>query len=163
MPRFHVQQKSINFSVFGGVPARNVWTGFCNSGNLVRGMGLASFVGGSEAQFFKMPITIVAIFERGYRRAHFLDIPKDATMDNLLLQGLVEPFGHTVGVWIGDDGKARSNAPEPDLIEEVVGGVLLAVIHAQRQAATRIGSGCTELGLQPLSNGLQCSKPDCRS
>ena len=94
------------------------------------GISLAGFVGCSEAQFFKTPMAIVAILEPGDCRAHFLDIVEDATMDGLLLQGPVEPFGHAVGLWLGDKGEARGDAPEPDLIEEVVGGILRAVVHA---------------------------------
>ncbi len=67
------------------VPARIVWTRFCNSGGLLHGIGLTDFIGCSEAQFFKTPMTIVAILERGNCRAHFLDIVEDATMDGLLL------------------------------------------------------------------------------
>jgi hypothetical protein len=51
-------------------------------------------------------------------------------MDGLLLQGPLEPFGHAVGLRLGDEGKAWGNAPELDLIEEVVSSVLRAVIHA---------------------------------
>jgi hypothetical protein len=101
-----------------------------------------------------MPVTILAILEHGPHRASFLDIPEDATVGSLLLQAPVEPFGHTVGLWFGEEGESHSNAPGPDLIEKVVGGILRGVIHAQWQAATSIGTGGTEFGLQPLSNRL---------
>jgi hypothetical protein len=107
-----------------------------------------------------MPVTILAILEHGPHRASFLDIPEDATVGSLLLQAPVEPFGHTVGLRFGEEGESHSNAQGPDLIEKadliekVVGGILRGVIHAPRQAATSIGTGGTEFGLQPLSNRL---------
>jgi hypothetical protein len=87
-----------------------------------------------EAQFFKTPMPIVAIPECSDCRAHFLEILEDAPMDSLFLQGPVEPFGHAVGLRLGDKGEAGRDAPEPDLMEEVVRSVLRAVAGVDSKA-----------------------------
>src|SRR5574338_699704 len=89
-------------------------------------------------------MTIVAILERGDCRANVLDILEDAAMDGLLLQGSVESLSHAIGLRLGDEGEARGDAPELDLVEEVIGRVLRAGIHAQREAAPGIGAGGAE-------------------
>src|SRR5574337_981646 len=100
-------------------------------------------------------MTIVAILERGDCRANVLDILEDAAMDGLLLQGSVESLSHAIGLRLGDEGEARGEAPELDLVEEVIGRVLRAVIHAQGEAAPGIGAGGAEFGLESLGNRLQ--------
>ncbi len=82
-------------------------------------------------------MTIVALIERGDDATDLLEVFEDAAMDDLLLEHAVETFGDTVGLGLGDKGEAGSHAPEPDLVEEVVRGVLGAVVHAQGQAAPR--------------------------
>ena len=49
----------------------------------------------------------------------------------------------------------QRDAPELDLVEEVVSGVLRAVVHAQRQAPAGIGAGGAEFALESLCNWLQ--------
>lgn len=100
-------------------------------------------------------MAIVTVLELDDSGTHFFDVPEDAAMNGLLLQRPVEALGDAVGLRLGDEGETRSDTPEPDLVEEVVGRVLRAVIHAQRQAEAGIGAGGAELGLEPLSNRLQ--------
>src|SRR5512134_786707 len=103
-------------------------------------------------------MAIVAVPELGHGDSDLLDVLEDAAIDRLLLQRPVEAFGNAVGLRLSDKGEARRNTPEPHLVEEVVGGVLRAVVHAQRQAASGVGAGGAELGPQPLGNRLQGGK-----
>src|SRR5574337_281442 len=95
-------------------------------------------------------MTIVAILERGDCRANVLDILEDAAMDGLLLQGSVESLSHAIGLRLGDEGEARGEAPELDLVEEVIGRVLRAVIHRLNQSILEeISPECSLEGLMP--------------
>jgi len=58
---------------------------------------------------------------------------EDLTVDFLFLVGTVEAFGRVVGLGHGAEGELYRDAPEPYLVEEVIGGVLGAVVHAQCQ------------------------------
>ena len=72
-------------------------------------------------------MAIVAILELDNRSPDFLQVPEDATMNGLLLQCPVEALGDAIGLWLGNEGEARRDAPEPDLIQEVIGRVLRTV------------------------------------
>ena len=48
------------------------------------------------------------------------DVAVDATMDDLFLQRAIEPLGDAVGLGLGDEGVGRLDAPELDLVGEVV-------------------------------------------
>ena len=100
-------------------------------------------------------MAIVTILERGDGGAHFFEVSEDATVNGLFLQGPVEAFGDAVGLRLGDEGEARGDAPEPDLVEKVIGGVLRAVIHAQGEAASGASAGGAEFVVQTLGNRLQ--------
>jgi hypothetical protein len=76
-------------------------------------------------------------------------------VDHLLLQRPVETLGYTIGLWLGDEGGARRNTPELDRVEEIIGGVLRAVVHAQNQPASGIGAGGAKLCLETLGDRLQ--------
>ncbi len=76
-------------------------------------------------------MAIIAFFELGDDVTDILEVLQDATMDDLLLERAVEAFGDTVGLGLGNKGEAGGHAPEPDLVEEVVRGVLGAVVHAR--------------------------------
>lgn len=65
-------------------------------------------------------MAIVAILEFSDGGAFGLGILEGAPVDRLLLQGPVEPFRHAIGLRLGDEGEARGDAPELDLVEEVV-------------------------------------------
>ncbi len=86
-------------------------------------------------------MVIVAVLERGDGGAHLLDVPEDAAVNGLFLERPVEALGDAVGLRLGNEGEARCDAPELDLVEEVVGGLLRALVHAQRQAASGVGAG----------------------
>ena len=74
---------------------------------------------------------IVALDEDIDGLTDLLEVAEDPTVDGLFLEGAVEAFGHTVGLGLGDEGKARRDAPKADLIEEVIGGVLGAMPDRQ--------------------------------
>ncbi len=84
-----------------------------------------------------------------------LEVSQDAAMDDLLLERVVEAFGDAVGLGLGNKGEAGGHTPEPDLVEEVVRGVLGVVVHAQGQAAPGLGAGSREFRLEPLGDRLQ--------
>jgi hypothetical protein len=50
-----------------------------------------------------------------------------------------EPFGDPVGLGLGDEGEAGRDAPEAQLVQEMVRQVLGAVVHSHRQAACHAG------------------------
>ena len=79
-------------------------------------------------------------------------------MNRLFLHGPVEPLGDAVGLRRRDEGVARREAPEPDLVAEVVRGVLRTVIHAQRQPAARVGGYRAKFAQQPLGDRLEAAK-----
>jgi hypothetical protein len=79
-------------------------------------------------------------------------------MNCLFLHGSVEPLGYAVRLRLGDEGVARRDAPEPDLVAEVVRGVLRTMIHAQRQPAARVGGHRAKPAQQPLGDGLDGSE-----
>jgi hypothetical protein len=67
-------------------------------------------------------VTIVAIPERGDDLPNLFEIAEEAAMDGLLLQRPVEALGDTIGLGLGNEGEALVDAPELDLLQEVVGG-----------------------------------------
>ncbi len=107
---------------------------------------------------FETPMTVVAFLEFADRGTHLHDVAEDAAVDGLLLQRPVEALGDAVGLRLGTQGEARGDAPELDLVEEVVGGVLRAVVHAQGEAAPGAGAGGAELGQQALADRLKRGK-----
>ena len=55
---------------------------------------------------------------------------------------------------LGDEGVARRHAPEPDLLLEVVGHEVAAVVVAQREAAGGAGAEVAELLADRHADGL---------
>src|SRR5258705_13380906 len=72
-------------------------------------------------------MAVITILELDDRSPHFLQVPEDATMNGLFFQRPVEALGDAIRLRLGDEGEAWGDAPEPDLVEEVVGRVLRAV------------------------------------
>ena len=72
-------------------------------------------------------MTVVTILKLDDRSPDFLQVPEDATMNGLLLQCPVEALGDAIRLWLGNEGEARRDAPEPDLVQEVIGRVLRTV------------------------------------
>ena len=100
-------------------------------------------------------MAIVTILERGHGGAHLFDVLEDTAVNGLLLQRPVETLGYAIGLRLGDEGEARRNTPELDRVEEIIGGVLHAVVHAQNQLASGIGAGGAKLCLEALGDRLQ--------
>ena len=67
-------------------------------------------------------------------------------MDDLFLERAIEPLGDAVGLGLFDEGVGRLDAPELDLVGEVVRQILGAVIHPQGPPPRRTGGG---RGIQP--------------
>src|SRR6478736_1750911 len=107
-------------------------------------------------------MTVVTIFELDDRGPNFLQVPEDATVNGLFLQRPVEALSDAIRLRFGDEGEARRDAPEPDLVEEVIGRVLRTVIHAQRQAPTNLGTRAAEFTQQSLCDRLQGGEPVAR-
>jgi hypothetical protein len=89
-------------------------------------------------------VAIVTILERDDCGPNFLKVPEDAIVSGLFLQRPVEALSDTIRLRFGDDSEAQCDAPELDLLQEVVGGVLRAMVRSQRQVPTDIGTRATE-------------------
>src|SRR5882757_5056624 len=107
-------------------------------------------------------MTVVTILKLDDRSPDFLQVPEDATVNGLFLQRPVEALSDAIRLRFGDEGEARRDAPEPDLVEEVIGPVLRTMIHAQRQAPTDIGTRAAEFAQQCLCDRLQSGEPVAR-
>ena len=103
-------------------------------------------------------MAIVAVPELCHGSADFLDVLEDTAVDGLLLERAVEAFSDAIGLRLGNEGEAWGDAPELDLVEEVIGRVLRAVIHAQRQTTPGIGAGGAEFGVEPWAIGCKAAK-----
>src|SRR5260370_30012860 len=66
-------------------------------------------------------MTVVTILKLDDRSPDFLQVPEDATVNGLFLQRPVEALSDAIRLRFGDEGEARRDAPEPDLVEEVIG------------------------------------------
>ena len=88
---------------------------------------LTSLSGAQVAVFFDDPLGIVEFDEVADGIPQFRDVAVDATMDDLFLQRAIEPLGDAVGLGLGDEGVGRLDAPELDLVGEVVRQILGAV------------------------------------
>jgi len=73
-------------------------------------------------------MTVVTILKLDDRSPDFLQVPEDATVNGLFLQCPVEALSDAIRLRFGDEGEARRDAPEPDLVEEVIGRVLRTVV-----------------------------------
>jgi hypothetical protein len=93
---------------------------------------LTGFEGRHETQFFETLVAIVTVLERDGGSTDLLHIFEDATMNGLFLQRVDEALGNPVGLRLGDEGEARRDTPEFQLVAEIVRRVLRAVIHAQK-------------------------------
>ncbi len=79
-------------------------------------------------------MVIVAILEFGDGGVNFFEVFENTTVEDLFLQRPIESFGNTIDLRFGDEGEAWCDAPELGLVQEVVSGVLRAVVHAQQSA-----------------------------
>ena len=81
---------------------------------------LTSLSGAQVAVLFDDPLGIVEFDEVADGVPQLRDVAVDATMDDLFLQRAIEPHGDAVGLGLGDEGVGRLDAPELDLVGEVV-------------------------------------------
>jgi hypothetical protein len=81
-------------------------------------------------------MTIVTIPELGNGLPHFFQVTEDAAVNGLLLQRPVEALGHTVGLRLGNEGETLVDAPEFNLFQEVISGVLRAMIAKRLPSLT---------------------------
>src|SRR4051794_17475279 len=79
-------------------------------------------------------------------------------MHDLLFERAEEPLDGAIGFRLSDEGVARRHAPEPDLLLEMVGHEVAAVVVAEREAAAGAGAGAggevTELLADGHAEGL---------
>src|SRR5215213_9015701 len=90
------------------------------------------------AVLLDQPFGVVACDEGADGVADLVDGLEDASVDGLLLQRAEEALDDAIRLGLSDEGVARRHAPEADLLLEVVGHEVAAVVMAQREAA-----GCT--------------------
>jgi hypothetical protein len=98
---------------------------------------------------------IVACDECGYRRFYPRDGVEDLAIDDLLLEGAEEPFGHAVGFRLVWEGMAERDAPVGDLAGEVAGDVLRPIICPHRDTARGIGFDPAEASGDGLADRLE--------
>ena len=116
---------------------------------------LTSLSGAQVAVLFDDPLGIVEFDEVADGVPQLRDVAVDATMDDLFLQRAIEPLGDAVGLGLGDEGVGRLDAPELDLVGEVVRQILGAVIHPQGQPPSRAGRGRAIQPGKPHGDRLQ--------
>src|ERR1035437_2347830 len=104
--------------------------------------------------FLDEPFGIVTLEEHPHGGANVVDGLVDTAIDDLLLEGAEEAFGHAIGLGLANEGKARCYAPELDLVLEVIGHEWAAVILAGRNTARVTSSHAAEDGLCCHANGL---------
>lgn len=63
----------------------------------------------------------------------------------LLLPRSIEILPDAVALGFGSEGKTGVDAPERDLLQEVVSGVFRALVHPQCESLARTGTGGTRL------------------
>lgn len=115
--------------------------------------------GREEVEFFEAPVGVVGVDEVGDGRAEFLDVAVGSAVEELFFQGAVEALRHPIGLGLLDEGEAGGDPPVLDLVLEVVGEVLGAMIHAQRQATGHLRGDRAVEAREPLSDGLQRREP----
>src|SRR5512135_139381 len=117
--------------------------------------GEACLLGAEISVLLDQPATVVALDERADGLTQVGQSAIGAAMDDLLLEGSVEALGNTIGLGLLNEGVAGMDAPERDLLGEMVGQVLAAVIHAQGQTAGDAGGGGAIKGGQRQGDGLK--------
>src|SRR3712207_8679860 len=106
------------------------------------------------AVLLDQPFGVVAGDEGADCVADLVDGPEDASMHDLLSERAEESLDDAIGLRLSDEGVARRHAPEPDLLLEVVGHEVAAVIVAEREAAGGAGGEVTELPADGHAEGL---------
>src|SRR3954467_7308520 len=70
------------------------------------------------------------------------------------LEGAEEALDDAVGLRLGDEGEARGDAPEPDLLLEVLGHEGGTMVMAQREAAGGAGAKSAAMLADRHGDGL---------
>ena len=70
------------------------------------------------------------------------------------LEGAEEALDDAVGLRLGDEGEARGDAPELDLLLEVLGHEVGAVVMAQRETAGGVGAEVAAILADRHADGL---------
>src|SRR6195952_2433461 len=70
------------------------------------------------------------------------------------LEGAEEALDDAVGLGLGDEGETGGDAPEPDLLLEMLGHEVGAVVVAQREAAGGVGAEFAALLADRQADGL---------
>src|SRR5215212_10741116 len=91
------------------------------------------------AVLLDQPFGVVANDEGTDGVADLVDGLEDASMHDLLLQRSEQALDHSIRFRLSDEGVAWRHAPEPDLLLEVVGHEVAAVVVAEREAAGGAG------------------------
>ena len=97
------------------------------------------------AVLLDQPIGVVAGGQVADGVADLVDGLEGAAMDGLLLQRPEEPLDDAVRLRLGREGVAWRDAPESDLLLDLLGHEVAAVIVAQREAAGGAGGEVAEL------------------
>src|SRR5215207_7239568 len=106
------------------------------------------------AVLLDQPFGVVANDEGADGVADLVDGLEDASMHDLLLQRSEQALDHAIRFRLPDEGVAWRHAPEPDLLLEVVGHEVAAVVVAEREAAGGAGGEVTELLADGHADGL---------
>src|SRR5215211_1848997 len=106
------------------------------------------------AVLLDQPFGVVANDEGADGVADLVDGLEDACMHDLLLQRSEQALDHSIRFRLPDEGVAWRHAPEPDLLLEVVGHEVAAVVVAEREAAGGAGGELTELLADGHADGL---------
>src|SRR5271165_1624903 len=115
----------------------------------------SGITGTAQAVLLDQPLGVVADDEVADGVTDFIDSLIDAAVHDLFLERAKEPFDHAIRLGFADEGVARRDAPEPDLLLEVVRHEVAAVIVAQRQAASGAGAEMAELLADRHADGLK--------
>ena len=89
---------------------------------------LTSSSGAQVAVLLHDPLGIVLFDEPADGVPQRRDVGVDAAMDDLLFERAIEPLGDAVGLGLFDEGVGRLDAPELDLVGEVVRQILASVV-----------------------------------
>src|SRR5215210_6681260 len=94
------------------------------------------------AVLLDQPFGVIVCDEGADGVSDLVDGLEDASVDGLLLQRAEEALDDAIRLGLSDEGVARRYAPEADLLLEVVGHEVAAVVVAEREAA---GGACGEV------------------
>ena len=89
-------------------------------GGLVEPLGFG-LPGAEKTVLFHQPLAVVGVHKETDRRSHLLKILEHPAINNLLLEGPDEAFGHAVGFGLFDKGETGVNAPVFQIVSALSG------------------------------------------